>query len=351
MKFKVSDPKHFALTSAILISLVAVVVSFLLLTFLNKNILLPVILAGLVVFFFAYFFLRKVIESFIYDKIKIIYKTIHSLKRSKDEDKNKLVISGDTLEMVNRQVLEWGESKTREIEELQNSAKYRRDFIGNVSHELKTPIFNIQGYVLTLLDGGLEDPSINKEYLLRAEKSINRMIAIVEDLEAISQLESGELKLSITRFDIIGLTREVIEFLEIKSQNKNVQVALAENYEKPLYVKADKERIRQVLINLAENAIKYNFRQTDALTKISFFDMDENILVEVTDNGVGIAQQDLGRIFERFYRIDKGRSREQGGTGLGLAIVKHVIEAHHQTISVRSWPGVGTTFGFTLKKA
>ena len=351
MKFKVSDPKHFALTSAILISLVAVVVSFLLLTFLNKNILLPVILAGLVVFFFAYFFLRKVIESFIYDKIKIIYKTIHSLKRSKDEDKNRLNITGDTLEMVNQQVLEWGESKTREIEELQNSAKYRRDFIGNVSHELKTPIFNIQGYVLTLLDGGLEDPTINKEYLLRAEKSINRMIAIVEDLEAISHLESGELKLSITRFDIIGLTREVIEFLEIKSQNKNAQVALAENYEKPLFVKADKERIRQVLINLVENAIKYNFRQSEAHTTISFFDMDENILVEVTDNGVGIAQQDLGRIFERFYRIDKGRSREQGGTGLGLAIVKHVIEAHQQTISVRSWPGVGTTFGFTLKKA
>ena len=351
MRFKVSDPKHFALTSAILISLVAVVVSVLMLTFLNKNILLPVILAGIIVFLFAYFFLKQVIESFIYDKIKIIYKTIHSLKRSKDEDKNKLVISGDTLDMVNRQVLEWGESKTREIEELQNSAKYRRDFIGNVSHELKTPIFNIQGYVLTLLDGGLEDPSINKEYLLRAEKSINRMIAIVEDLEAISHLESGELKLSMTRFDIIGLTREVIEFLEIKSQNKNVQVILAENYEKPLFVKADKERIRQVLINLAENAIKYNFRQTDALTKINFFDMDENILVEVTDNGVGIAQQDLGRVFERFYRIDKGRSREQGGTGLGLAIVKHVIEAHHQTISVRSWPGVGTTFGFTLKKA
>ncbi len=351
MRFKVSDPKHFALTSAILISLVAVVVTSLLLTFLNNDILLLVILVGIVVFLFAYFFLKKVIESFIYDKIKIIYKTIHSLKRSKDEDKSKLVITGDTLEMVNQQVLEWGESKTREIEELQNSAKYRRDFIGNVSHELKTPIFNIQGYVLTLLDGGLEDPSINKEYLLRAEKSINRMISIVEDLEAISQLESGELKLHITRFDIIGLTREVIEFLEIKSQNNNARVALAEHYEKPLYIKADKERIRQVLINLVENAIKYNFRQSNALTKISFFDMDENILVEVTDNGVGIAQQDLGRIFERFYRIDKGRSREQGGTGLGLAIVKHVIEAHHQTISVRSWPGVGTTFGFTLKKA
>ena len=351
MKLKATDPKHFALTSAVLISLVAIVVYFLLFTFLIKNIVILVLVVGIVVFLFAYFYLKMVIESFIYDKIKIIYKTIHSLKRSKDEDKNKLIIAGDTLEMVNQQVLEWGESKTREIEELQNSARYRRDFIGNVSHELKTPIFNIQGYVLTLLDGGLEDPSINKEYLLRAEKSINRMIAIVEDLEAISQLESGELKLSITRFDIIGLTREVIEFLEIKAQKKNVQVVLAENYEKPLYIKADKERIRQVLVNLIENSIKYNFRQTEALTKISFFDMDENILVEVTDNGVGIAQQDLGRIFERFYRTDKGRSREQGGTGLGLAIVKHVIEAHQQTISVRSWPGVGTTFGFTVKKA
>lgn len=351
MRFRFTDPKHFALTSAILISLVTVIVSLFLMTFLNKSTILLLAIVGITVFLFTYSFLKKVIESFIYDKIKIIYKTIHSLKRSKDEDKNKLNISGDTLEMVNRQVLEWGESKTREIEELQKLAKYRRDFIGNVSHELKTPIFNIQGYVLTLLDGGLEDPSINREYLLRAEKSVNRMIAIVEDLEAISQLESGELKLSITRFDIIGLTREIIEFLEIKAQKKNVQVILAENYDKPLFVKADKERIRQVIINLVENAIKYNFRQSDALTKISFFDMDENILVEVTDNGVGIAQQDLSRIFERFYRTDKGRSREQGGTGLGLAIVKHVIEAHEQTISVRSWPGIGTTFGFTLKKA
>jgi len=351
MRFRFTDPKHFALTSAILISLVNVVVSLFLLTFLNTSTLLLITIVGIAVFIFTYFFLKKVIESFIYDKIKIIYKTIHSLKRSKDEDKNKLSISGDTLEMVNRQVLEWGESKTREIEELQNLAKYRRDFIGNVSHELKTPIFNIQGYVLTLLDGGLEDPSINREYLLRAEKSVNRMIAIVEDLEAISHLESGELKLSITRFDIIELTREIIEFLEIKAQKKNAQVSLAENYDKPLFVKADKERIRQVIINLIENAIKYNFRQLDGLTKISFFDMDENILVEVTDNGVGISQQDLSRIFERFYRTDKGRSREQGGTGLGLAIVKHVIEAHEQTISVRSSPGIGTTFGFTLKKA
>ncbi len=350
MRFKSSDPKAFSLTSALLIGFVSVIVSsILLLTHLN-SVFLEVLGIGVIVFLFSYFLLYKTIEAFIYDKIKIIYKTIHSLKRPKDGDKSKLVITGDTLEMVNRQVLEWGESKAREIEELQNLAKYRKEYIGNVSHELKTPIFNMQGYVLTLLDGGLEDPTINREYLLRTEKSINRMIAIVEDLEAISQLESGELKLNITRFDIIGLARDVIEFMEIKSQKKSIEITITDNFEKALYVKADKERIRQVFINLIENSIKYNFRQTDAKTQISFFDMDENILVEIADNGVGIAQQDLGRIFERFYRTDKGRSREQGGTGLGLAIVKHIIEAHEQTINVRSWPGIGTTFGFTLLK-
>ncbi|NWJ52672.1 MAG: sensor histidine kinase [Bacteroidetes bacterium] len=350
MRFKFSDPKAFALTSALLIGLFSIIVSsILLLTHLN-NVFFEILGIGVLVFLFSYFFLYKVVESFIYDKIKIIYKTIHSLKRPKDGDKSKLVISSDTLEMVNRQVLEWGESKAREIEELQNLAKYRKEYIGNVSHELKTPIFNMQGYVLTLLDGGLEDPTINKEYLLRTEKSINRMIAIVEDLEAISQLESGELKLNNSKFDIISLARDVIEFLEIKSQRKNIEITIAGILDKPIFVRADKERIRQVFINLIENSIKYNFRQSDANTQISFFDMDENILVEIADNGVGIAQQDLGRIFERFYRTDKGRSREQGGTGLGLAIVKHIIEAHEQTISVRSWPGIGTTFGFTLKK-
>jgi two-component system phosphate regulon sensor histidine kinase PhoR len=350
MRFKFSDPKSFSFTSAVLIGIVSIIVSTILLLVHLNNVFIEVLGIGVLVFLFAYFFLYKVVESFIYDKIKIIYKTIHSLKRPKDGDKSKLVITSDTLEMVNRQVLEWGESKAREIEELQNLAKYRKEYIGNVSHELKTPIFNMQGYVLTLLDGGLEDPTINREYLLRTEKSINRMIAIVEDLEAISQLESGELKLNSTRFDIISLARDVIEFLEIKSQRKNIEITIKDSLDKPLFVRADKERIRQVFINLIENSIKYNFRQSDANTQISFFDMDENILVEIADNGVGIAQQDLGRIFERFYRTDKGRSREQGGTGLGLAIVKHIIEAHEQTISVRSWPGIGTTFGFTLRK-
>ena len=307
-------------------------------------------LPGLVLLFIcSYFIFRFALEKFIYEKIRIIYKTIHSLKRPKDSDKFKLSIRNDTIERVNQEVLEWGQDRTKEIEELKKLAVYRREFIGNVSHELKTPIFNIQGYVLTLLDGGLEDPNINREYLLRTEKSINRMIAIVEDLEAISQLESGEMKLNLKKVDIVTLAREVIDFLEIKARKKNFRMYLAEAYEKPVYVLADKEKIRQVLINLIDNSIKYGSKETGK-TKISFFDMDENILVEVTDNGIGISQQDLPRIFERFYRTDKGRSREQGGTGLGLAIVKHIIEAHQQTINVRSSLDVGTTFGFTLKK-
>ena len=254
------------------------------------------------------------------------------------------------IQNVYEEVIDWGNSKSKEVEELKEMAQYRREFLGNVSHELKSPIFNIQGYVLTLLDGGLEDPSINKEYLLRTEKSINRMIAIVEDLESISQLESSELQLNLQKTDILSLAREVIDGLEIKSKKRNSTIVFGGNYEKPIFVMADKERIRQVFVNLIDNSVKYGDLEKGK-TVVSFFDMDDHLLVEVSDNGNGMEQQDMKRIFERFYRTDKGRSREQGGSGLGLAIVKHIIQAHEQTINVRSTPGLGTTFAFTLKKA
>jgi two-component system, OmpR family, phosphate regulon sensor histidine kinase PhoR len=231
---------------------------------------------------------------------------------------------------------------------LKKMETFRRDFLGNVSHELKTPIFNIQGYVLTLLDGGLEDKTINREYLLRTEKSIDRMITIVEDLETISKLESGAEKLKIIKFDLLQMTKDVMEFLEMKAKQKNIQISFAANYEKPVFVAADRQQINQVMINLIDNSLKYG--NENGKTKISFFDMDENILVEITDDGIGIEKQDVPRIFERFYRTDKSRSREQGGSGLGLAIVKHIIEAHKQTINVRSAIGAGSTFAFTLKK-
>ncbi len=349
MKLNYSDPNKLAISNALIVAAFAVVANILIAYFsADKPTLLLVIAINLLLSVVAYFTFRFTLEKFIYEKIKIIYKTISNLKLPKDGSRP--VIKGAALDKVNQEVIEWSETKKKEIEELKKMAKYRREFLGNVSHELKTPIFNIQGYVLTLLDGGLEDPTINKEYLLRTEKSINRMIAIVEDLETISQLESSELRLNVTRFDIISLTREVIEFLEIKSKKRNKTINFGGNYDKPVYVSADKERIRQVLINLIDNSIKYG-NPENGKTKISFFDMDENVLAEITDHGNGIDAADLPRVFERFYRTDKGRSREQGGTGLGLAIVKHIIEAHDQTINVRSTIGVGTTFAFTVKKA
>ena len=343
-----SNPRTLALYSAILItvffSVAYVVIGFFFAT-VNYLLLAGV---GMLLLAVSYGIFRYTLEKFIYQKIRLIYKTIHNLKMTKEEKKTGPIYN--TIEEVNRQVLQWGQQQDLEIRRLKELARYRREFLGNVSHELKTPIFNIQGYVLTLLDGGLDDPEINREYLLKTEKSINRMIAIVEDLEAISSLESGELQLEMKVFDIVELVHDVMEFLEIKAKQKNIEIYFARNHDKPVMVLANKKSIRQVLINLIDNSIRYG-SEVNGKTKISFFDMDENILVEVTDNGMGIDKESLPRIFERFYRTDKGRSREQGGTGLGLAIVKHIIEAHNQVINVRSKIGVGTTFAFTVRKA
>ena len=221
--------------------------------------------------------------------------------------------------------------------------------MGNVSHELKTPIFNIQGYILTLLEGGLEDPNINKLYLTRAEKSIDRMISIVEDLESINKLETGELKPMFSVFDIVKLADEVLELEHPLSKERQISLISAYKTDKQLMVKADRKRITEVLTNLVVNGVKYG--KTNGFVKVGFYDFDDKIMVEVSDNGIGIDKKDLSRIFERFFRVDKSRSREQGGTGLGLSIVKHIIEAHNQTINVQSVLNEGTTFTFTLEKA
>lgn len=347
MKLNFSDPSKLAFNTALLITLFAVLIIFVLQLIISS--LFPLWAIGtlvILIFSFSYLSIRYTIDKFINEKIRLIYKTIRNLKAPRDSGKP---VIKSSLDAVNQEVLEWTETKKKEIEELKRMADYRREFLGNVSHELKTPIFNIQGYILTLLDGGLEDQTINKEYLLRTEKSINRLIAIVEDLEEISRFEAGELKLNLIRFDIVALTREVVEFMEIKIKKQKISISFAHSYDKPLFVLADRERIKEVLINLIDNSIKYGNTE-NGKTKLSFFDMDVNILIEVTDDGTGIEAVDLPRIFERFYRVDKTRSREQGGSGLGLAIVKHIIEAHEQTINVRSTKGVGTTFAFTLKK-
>jgi two-component system phosphate regulon sensor histidine kinase PhoR len=239
-------------------------------------------------------------------------------------------------------------SNKNEIEQLKKLEAYRREFVGNVSHELKTPIFNIQGYILTLLDGGLEDDNINVDYLTRASKSVERMISIVEDLDTISQMESGELSLYFEKFDIVALVNELFLGLEMKASGRNIKLKFAENYNRPIYVSADKHHIRQVVTNLIVNSIKYG--KQDGISQVRFTDLYQHVVIEISDNGMGIAKHHLPRIFERFYRVDKGRSRDHGGTGLGLAIVKHIIEAHNQTIDVKSTEGEGTTFIFTLKK-
>ena len=351
MKFH--DPRAIAILNA-----TAITAAYIILFLFSSCILHPESLAGFafygmllttagLLFAGSYYFFRFTVNRFIYSKIRLIYKSIYNIKAQK-MDRHKFTSDRNILENVEQEVAHWGDEKQKEIERLKQLEEYRKDFIGNVSHELKTPLFNVQGYVSTLLEGGLDDPSINKEYLRRTEVSVERLIKIVEDLGEIAQLESGHLTLNKVRFDIIALTREVVEMLEMKAHEKEVQVIINQP-DKPLWVHADREKIRQVLTNIIDNSLRYSLEQ-GGRSKISFFDMDENILVEVTDNGIGIDQDDLPRVFERFYRTSRGRETSSKGKGLGLAIVKHIIEAHQQTINVRSTVGVGTTFGFTLRK-
>ncbi len=308
--------------------------------------------ATLVTFVFSFILFFYSLEFFIYRKIKLIYKTIHSLKTQKyDARLSNFGWKTDPIANMNKEVINWAKDQKEQMEELKRLADFRKEFLGNVSHELKTPIFNIQGYIHTLIDGALDDPEVNIRFLKKAAKSADRLSDLVADLLAISQLEAGELQMEMERFDINAMAKDVYEQLEVRAKERGISLLIKEGCNRPFFVYADKYRIRQVIVNLVGNAIKYGKEYGTATA--SFYDMDENILIEIADNGEGIGQEHLPRIFERFYRVDKSRSRESGpgGTGLGLAIVKHIIEAHSQTINVRSSMGEGTTFAFTLKKA
>jgi two-component system phosphate regulon sensor histidine kinase PhoR len=230
---------------------------------------------------------------------------------------------------------------------MKENENYRREFIGNVSHELKTPIFNIQGYIQTLIDGGLQDENVNLKYLKRANLSVDRMINIVDDLEVISQLETNEDVLDLDNFNIVEIINEAFDQLEMKANNMNISLKLSKESNSEI-VYADRNKIQQVFMNLISNSIKYG--KNNGVTNVRLFDMTDKMLIEVADDGIGIGEEALNRLFERFYRVDKNRSREIGGTGLGLAIVKHIIEAHQQTINVRSTVDVGSTFSFILEK-
>jgi two-component system, OmpR family, phosphate regulon sensor histidine kinase PhoR len=297
----------------------------------------------LVVFFLVYFSTSSILKRGISERAKILFDNINLSSTSiSDKDVNNVISE------VNQEVLSFASNQSQEIDRLKEMEKYRKEYLGNVSHELKTPIFNIQGYVLTLLDGGLEDPNINRKYLERSEKSINRLISIIEDLETISRHEAGALKLDRENFNIVKFVEEVFEAQEIRAKKRDIQLLMDKKYKKPIIVCADKMRIYQVLANLITNSIYYG--KAGGKTRVSISEVKNSILIQVADDGIGIAPTDIPRVFERFYRVDKSRSREQGGTGLGLAIVKHIIEAHGETIQIKSKLNKGSSFTFSLPK-
>lgn len=297
----------------------------------------------------GYFAGQYFMKEFILNKVRIIYKNIYNKKLSSVEKGKAVDMNTDIFGKVEREVELWSNKRDEENNRYEGYEQYRRKFLGDISHELKTPIFNIQGYLDTLIEGAAEDPKIRKNFLGRAAKNAERLATIIEDLEAISRLESGKIILDFQVFDIKELVAEVFEDLEIRALDRKITLSFKTNAQNSFKVKADRESIRQVLMNLLTNSIKYGSKK--GFTRVGFYNMEKNILIEVTDDGIGIDSKHLSRLFERFYRVDKHRSREQGGSGLGLSIVKHIIEAHKQTINVRSSKGVGTTFGFTLGKA
>ena len=344
----VRTPKQVAFVSALFVVLPLSLVYFIFAYFVERDfdyrLLLLFLGLGLAI---TYFIVYIFIERFLYSKVKVIYKTIHSFK-TKIENRN-LTMSTDILGEVNKDVAKWASERIEEIKELQHADSFRKEFVGNLAHELKTPIFNIQGYLDTLAENDDMDPEMRMKFLDRAITSCERLENLVSDLDEISRLESGAIPLKIVRFDILKLAHEVCDSLENIALERKVKLFVKDMPFNELWVLADRNKIEQVLINLVVNSINYGIDGGE--TRVRFYDMNDNVLVEVADNGIGIAKEHLARLFERFYRVDKSRSRHEGGSGLGLAICKHIIENHQQTLSVRSTEEVGSTFGFTIKKA
>lgn len=302
--------------------------------------LFPLIL-GVLSFVIFYYFVGNILS----ERLVLIFKLISS---NNMQDVPKVNLSSNILSDTEILVKNWASKRADEIEKLKGQEKFRRDFIGNLAHELKTPIFAIQGYVETLLDGALDDPEVNVRFLERTAGSVERMIQLLDELDQITYYESGRVKLEITQFNIVQLIKEVIQTVEYRAVDKNIKIAYQGKYSEVL-VSADRSKIMQVLINLVQNSIAYGIDHGQ--TNIQIYPMNELLLVEVSDNGVGIEQSNLNRIFERFYRVEESRSRNEGGSGLGLVIVKNILDAHNQNVNVRSTPSYGSTFTFSLQLA
>jgi two-component system phosphate regulon sensor histidine kinase PhoR len=344
IKFK--KTYKFAFYSALILSIfVVVIVSILQLIFNNFTFtLLPLLILGFLLLIFSFLIIQFRVEQFIYKRIQKIYKDV-SILDIEELDKNSITSNMETL---SKTVKKFAENKRVEIESLKEREDYRREFLGNISHELKTPLFTVQGYLLTLLEGAIDDKEIRLKYLERANKGVERLNHIVKDLALISKLETGDLNLKIINFNILKLIEDVFDLFEMKAKKRNITLHFDQIYETPILVNADRNRIQQVLINLIANAIYYG--KPEGLTVVNVKPFSKNkVIISIIDDGDGIKEENLPRLFERFYRVDKSRSRNQGGSGLGLSIVKHIIEAHNQEIFVESELGKGSVFSFTLE--
>ncbi|WP_288984264.1 ATP-binding protein [uncultured Flavobacterium sp.] len=295
---------------------------------------------------FSFFVLQYRVEYFIYKRVKKIYDDVSLLENANFRNQP---ITTDMATLTS-EVQKFARDKKLEIESLKIREEYRREFLGNVSHELKTPLFTVQGYLLTLLDGAMDDKHIRKKYLQRAEKGVERLIYIVNDLDMITKLEMDTLGLEISEFNIVDVIQNVLDLLEMRASKKNILLTFDMKYVRPIKVVADLEKIQQVITNLVENSIKYG--KENGTTEVSIEDFVNNkVIVKVSDNGEGVEKQHIPRLFERFYRVDKSGARSEGGSGLGLAIVKHIIERHNEKINVESKFRKGSEFSFTLEKA
>ena len=338
-------PKDVARQSSVFIGVLCSVAVLIVLIVSNAlNLWAISIIVGVVLEELSYFVIYNAIEKYIDHRIQILYKTISKVKGGGDLTIN---MDEDVVELANQDVMEWAEGQIEEINLLRETDSFRKDFIGNLAHELKTPLFNIQGFILSLLEGGVDDPEVNRKFLSKAEKNIDRMTSLLEDLDSISKIESGAMNIELETVDIVELSSEIAENLDRKAKDANVQIKILK--EEEFNVLCDPNKIGQVLSNLLVNSINYGVE--NGKTMVRFYDMGDNILIEVADDGIGIKDEDLLRIYERFYRVDKSRSRHAGGSGLGLSIVKHIVEAHGGNLHVRSTLGTGTTFSFTLQKA
>lgn len=309
--------------------------------------ILGFVILFVIVFLLSLASLKYLYSHYIFNNLNRIYRDIIKLKNPNEPIRSFSGQGTDITNEIQNILVDWSKESKEEIDNLKQVEIYRREFLSNVSHELKTPIFSAQGYIHTLIDGGIEDADINVLYLNKAAKSIDRLVTMVDDLESISKLEAGELIVEVRTFDITDLIHDVIDSLEMQSKEKRINLHLSEDSNKSVYVNGDRDLVRQVVVNLLVNSIKYGVQGGETL--ISYADGGDKIIIDVADNGIGIEKGHLPRLFERFYRVDKSRARDQGGTGLGLAIVKHIIEAHNQYISVHSEVGKGTTFSFSLQ--